>query len=148
MLDSIEIHFHHYPQISNDSGIQLSYDEIRIRIIRAAQNLQKRGVNTKMVFGVLAKNSHHLAPIVFASMCLGCPVNALDPTFKKSELLHMLKTTEPALMFCDSEAYDLVKECLIELGNPAKIFVFGDSKDGAESVENLFDETHDEDTFV
>lgn len=126
----------------------MSYDEIRIKTVRAAQNLQKCGYNSQVVVGVLAKNSHHLAPIVFASMCLGCPVNTLDPTFKKAELLHMLKTIEPAVMFCDSDAYDLVKECLIELGNNATIFCFGHDKVGAEQVEHLFAETHNEHNFV
>lgn len=126
----------------------MSFDEIRIKLIRAAQNLQKRGYNSKEVFAVLAKNSHHLAPIVFASLAIGSAVNTLDPQFSKTELLHMLKTTKPALMFCDIDVYDLAKECLIELGNGAKIFTFGGSKGDSEQVENLFTETHNEIDFV
>lgn len=126
----------------------MTYDEIRLKIIRAAQNLQKRGYHAKEVFGVVAKNSHYLAPIVFASIGIGCAVNTLDPSYKKPELLHMLKTTKPALIFCDIETFDLVKECLNELNSNAKIFTFGGSKDGAEQVENLFVETNHENDFV
>lgn len=138
----------HPLQISDDTGIQLNYDEIRLKSIRAAQNLQQRGYRSKKVFGILAKNSHHLAPIVFASVYLGCPVNTLDPSFGKAELLHMLKTTKPTIMFCDIEFGDLVRECLIELDNNAKIFTFGGTNTHAEQVENLFVETHNEDIFV
>lgn len=135
-------------QISDDSGIQLTFDEVRIKTIRAAQNLQMRGYNSKQVFGVLAKNSHHVAPIVFASLAIGCAVNPLDPLFKKNELLHMLKTTKPKLMFCDIEAYELVTECLHELGNDAKVFTIGGSKSGSDSIECLFAETGNEMSFV
>ena len=127
-------------KVSADSGIKFSYDEIRIKMVRAAQNLQKRGYNSKEVFTILAKNSHHLAPIVFASLAIGSAVNTLDPQFSKTELLHMLKTTKPALVFCDVESYDLVKECWTDLGNDSKIFTFGGSKDDSEPVEHLFAE--------
>lgn len=126
----------------------MSFTEIRTKTIRAAQNLQKRGYKSKQVFGLLAKNSHHVAPIVFASISIGCPVNTLDPTFGKTELIHMLKTTKPILMFSDIGSHDLLKECLMELGNDAKIFTFGGSKGEAEPVENLFSETNNEDDFV
>lgn len=126
----------------------MTFEEIRIKTIRAAQNLQKRGYKSKEVFGVLARNSHHLAPIVFASMSIGCSVNTLDASFGKTELVHMLNVTKPTLMFCDVDVYDLLKECLTDLGNDAKIFVFGGGKDEAESVENLFLETHNEDHFL
>lgn len=126
----------------------MTFDEIRIRTIRAAQNLQKRGYKPTQVFGIMAKNSHHVAPIVFASISMGCPVNTLDPSFGKTELLHMLNTTKPVLMFCDVGSQDLLKECLTELRNDAKIFTFGGSKDEGEPVENLFSETENDDDFL
>lgn len=126
----------------------MTFNEIRINTIRASQNLQKRGYKSKQVFGLMAKNSQHVASIVFASINVGSAVNTLDPSFGKTELIHMLKTTKPVLMFCDIEAYDLVQECLTELGNEAKIFTLGGSKGGSEPVENLFAETHEEDEFL
>lgn len=117
-------------------------------MIRAAQNLQKRGYTPKQVFGFICKNSHNVAPIIFASISVGCPANTLDPSFGKTELIHMLKTTKPVLMFSDLECYDLIKECLTELGKDTKIFTFGGSKGDSEPVENLFAETHEEDSFM
>lgn len=135
-------------QISDDSGVQLTFNEIRLKTIHAAQNLQKRGYNTKQIFGLVAKNSHHLAPIVFASMCLGCPLNAMDAAFNKTELIEMLKTTEPNLIFCDTDTYELTIECLSELKNSAKVFTFGGSIAGSEPVENLFVATGNESEFM
>lgn len=125
-------------QISDDTGVQLTFDDIRWKTIRAAQNLQKRGYNTKQIFGLVANNSHHVTPIVFASMCLGCPINTMDAAFGKAELIHMLESTKPSLIFCDIEAYDSTVECLNELKSNAMIFTFGGSTDGSEPVENLF----------
>ena len=126
----------------------MSFDEIRIKTIRAAQNLQKLGYGSNGISSVIARNSHHLAPIVFASIAIGNPVNGIDTSFGKTEFLHMLETTKPILLFCDIDVYGLVKECLNELGNNAKIFTFGGRVNGSEDVETLFEETHDEINFV
>lgn len=120
---------------------------MRLKIIRAAQNLSKRGYVKGNIFSCVARNSHNLAPILFATMGIGCAMNSLEPSFKKPELLHMLQITKPSAMFCDIEAFNLVKECLLELRNNAHIFTFGGSKDGSEDVENLFLETHNENKF-
>lgn len=89
--------------------------------------------------------------MVFASIAIGCPINSLDPSFTKSQLMHMLKMTKPKLIFCDVICYDLVKECLseMEVDFQFDILSFGGSKDGSEPVENLFAETeHDDDHFL
>lgn len=93
---------------------------------------------------------HELLVVVFASIALGCPVNGLDPSFGRTELLHMLKTTKPTLICCDVQCYDLVYESLKELDSEARqsIFTFGGSKGDSEPVENLFAETHTEHQFL
>lgn len=75
-------------------------------------------------------------------------MNTLDPTFGKTEVLHMLATIKPSLLFCDVEIYDVVKSCLNELGNTAQVFTFGGSKGDSTQVEHLLLETNEEDDFV
>lgn len=137
-----------YQQISDDSGICMSFDEIRSKSIRAAQNLQARGYKKDQIIGIIATNSHHLSSIVFAALYMGCPINTLDPTFGKIDMKHMLNTTTPALIFCDANIYDLVKECLAELKNDAKIFTFGEKIGESEPVESLFVDNGDENEFM
>lgn len=48
----------------------MSFDEIRTKSIRIAQNLQIRGYKPKQVFGIIAKNSHHVAPGNFCTIFL------------------------------------------------------------------------------
>ena len=126
----------------------MCFDEIRSRSIRAAQNLRARGYTKNQVVGFIAGNSHHVAPIVFASLYLGCPVNTLDPSFGKNDIKHMLNTTKPSVMFCDVKIYDLLKECLDDLENDAEVFTFDGQIGESKPVENLFMENGDETDFV
>lgn len=76
-------------------------------------------------------------------------MNCLDPSFSKTELIHMLKTTTPTVVFCQPECIELLRECLEEVSKPAKIFAIGqNSQNQCESVENLFLETHREREFM
>lgn len=135
-------------QISDDSKRRMTYNEIRMKTIRAAQNLHQRGFKSKQVYSFIVGNTDDLAPLLFATFCNGCTVNGLDPSFKKIELIHMLALTKPDVVFCDIDVYDLVIDCLNELKNCAKIFTFGGCKDGSEAVDVLFNETNNEDFFM
>lgn len=126
----------------------MTYDDMRMETIRIAQNLQIRGYNQKQVFGIMARNSQHVASIFFATIAIGCPINPLDSSFGKAEILHMLSITKPELMFCDFACYDILNECLVELGNSAKIFTFGGQKGHSEPIEILLKETHKENEFM
>lgn len=126
----------------------MTFEDIRIRTIRAAQNLQARGYTPKQVFGMISANSNQVAPIFFASIAIGCLPVALDPSFGKAEIIHMLSITKPTLMFCDIACYDLLIECLAELKNEAKVFTTGGQNGRSEPVENLFKGTGKEHEFM
>lgn len=125
----------------------MSFDDIKIATIRVAQNLQTIGCKPKDVFMIIGKNSHQVAPITFASIAIGCPINALDLSFRKTEVIHMMKITQPKIVFCDCAYYELIDTCLRELGNNAQIFSFGGVVGRSQSVDNLFNETHKESFF-
>lgn len=126
----------------------MSFDDIKIATIRVAQNLQTIGCKPKDVFMIIGKNSHQVAPITFASIAIGCPINALDLSFRKTEVIHMMKITQPKIVFCDVAYYELVDVCLRELGNNASIFCFGGIVGRSKSVDSLFKETHKESLFM
>lgn len=115
--------------------------------IRAAQNLQARGYGSKQVVGIVARDVPHLIPIVFASLCLGHPMNIMNMTFK-ADMIRMLQISEPSLIFCEIERMDLLVECLNELKMKAKIFTFNGTKGDSEPVESLFAKTGNEDAYV
>lgn len=134
-------------QVSDDTGMKFSFGDFRLMTIRAAQNLQRRGHNKKQMISIISSNVPHLAPIVFASLCLGGPVNTI-PTTPKREILRILEMTEPKLIFCEIKVFDLVQQCLAELKIDAEIFTLNGSTDDAEPVEKLFVATGIEEEFM
>lgn len=89
----------------------------------------------------MATNSAYLSSIVFVSFSLSFPINVLGISTEKRDVIRMLTKTEPSLMSCDADVYNLVKECLTELGNVAKIFTFNGTFGDSEPVERLFEMT-------
>lgn len=120
---------------------------MRVKTIRVAQNLQQRGYKQGDIVGIMSGNVHHLAPVVFASICMGCPISTVDTRKESGSISRMFETTEPNVVFCEVKVYDMMVKCLAELGNDAKIFTFNGSKGNSEPVENLFVETGIESEF-
>lgn len=126
----------------------MTFDDIKINAIRAAENLQRLGYKSNDVFAIMARNSKDVAPVVFAALFNGCALNTLDPNFGTVELSHMLKTTKPCLIFCDLDVYDLVAKCVKETGMNSIVLTFGGQKSSSKSVDSLLTETGTEDQFV
>lgn len=116
--------------------------------IRSAQNLRKLGYKEGQVVGIMAGNVPHLAPIVLASLCIGCPINSIDPDVEKGSVLRMFESTQPEVLFCEARLYDMMTQCLKELGKTAKIFTFNGTKGTSVPVESLFVSTGTEEEFV
>lgn len=128
--------------------MQLKYDELYKKTVQAAQSLQRRGYKPEHAFTIFADDSDYLAPILFASFCLGCKTNIMNPEYPTERIVSLLKLVQPNVIFCDVGFYDLIKECLNELGDDTKIFTFIGSRDRSEPVENLFEGTGLEEDFM
>lgn len=125
----------------------MTFDEVRTKTLRAAQNLQSRGYEQNQVIGFLVGNHSNVAPIAFASIAIGCAICPFDTSFGKAKLLEMLKIIKPVLMFCEAKCYAILEECLVEVENKAKIFVFEGGQDHTDHVDDLFEKTHNENQF-
>lgn len=83
-----------------------------------------------------------IAPLVIAALCLACPITA------QPECLYFLDVVKPYHIFCDLEFYVILKECLKNLNNDAKIFTFGGQTDESIPVDHLFEKGDIETEFV
>lgn len=135
-------------QISDDTGERCSFEEIRIKTIRVAQHLQEQGYKREQVIGIVAGNVSQLAPIVFAAFCSGCPINPVFTGADKPTIVRIFQLSQPSLIFCEVNMYDLIAECMYELGNNAKIFTFNGTRGDSSPVEDLFEKTGTEEDFV
>lgn len=59
----------------------------------------------------------------------------------------MFSITAPKVVFCDCDVFDLVRECLTELENDASVFTFCGTTDDSVSVEQILEETPEENDF-
>ncbi|XP_031635418.1 4-coumarate--CoA ligase-like 7 [Contarinia nasturtii] len=148
LLDILSKHGSKVAQINHDTGVRMTYDELRLKTIRAAQNLQKKGFQYKDVFAFLAVNSDDLCPIVFASFCMGCTINPLHSTLSKKEIALNLKKTNTKAIFCDVDSYNLICEALNESQLKVPIFTFDGQISTSEPVESLLIQTGNEHEFV
>lgn len=128
--------------------MESTFDDILTKTIRAAQNLQKLDLEAKSVVGILANNGPDLAPIIFASMCLGYPVSPIDPIFGKSELKSLIVITKPKIFFCDANLYDILESCLRDLNIVAQIYTLNGVRRSSTAVDVLFATTNNENSFV
>uniref|UniRef100_A0A1Q3FND9 Putative acyl-coa synthetase n=2 Tax=Culex tarsalis TaxID=7177 RepID=A0A1Q3FND9_CULTA len=138
-------------QISADSGVELTGDELHLRTVFVAQNLIKLGYGTRSptnIFTMAVRNGEHTAPVLFACFALGIPVNTLDPTFQRDDLAHMLGLVKPNLVFCESETLvEMIPACKLA-GIDPKVIVLGDKVTGYSYVEDLLVPTGSESDFV
>lgn len=122
---------------------------MRLKTIRAAQNLQRHGFNSKYTIATVAGNVPHLAPVVYASLCLGWSIATMYTAMEKSSILRMFELTEPRIIFCEIKVYDMIVECLTEVGiSNAKVFTFDGIRGDSEAVDDLFNETGNERDFM
>lgn len=119
-----------------------------LKTIRTAQNLQNRGVQSRQVFSFMVNHADYLTPVLLASMCLACPINAMHPLLSKQEIAQVLTKTKPTILFCAVDEYGRIEEVLQELKMNITVFTLDGNINGLESVEELFVETGTEELFV
>lgn len=134
--------------MSDDYKVQTTFHELSLKTIRVAQNLLKFGFKSKNVMGIMTKNCTDVAPIVFASLCLGCPINPIDSTFGKNDLKSIISITKPNTFFCDVSVYNLLEACLNDLNITAQIFTFDGQRGKSIAIEMLFVESNNEMNFL
>lgn len=140
---------HHITQIYHEENASMTFDYLRISSVCIAQNLIKSGLKPDDVVGVICKNSNELSFLLTACILVGAPVNPLDLSFTKEDLVHLMGQMKPKFVMCDPEILDTVKATLKELNLEAKIFVTSKKpKEGTMSFFDLLIPTGTENDFV
>lgn len=133
--------------VCHDNGVATTCEETRIASIRVAQNLIRLGFKQGDVFGFICRNGSDLTPALYGSILIGAPVNPLDIGFRKDDIMHMFKQTQPKLVFCDGDVYETTKMALNELQNDAYIITLREKIDGVSHINELLAPTGSEDHF-
>lgn len=135
-------------QISANNGIRVTFEEMHMKTVRAAQNLQKLNHTKDEMFVMITKNNHDVAPICMALLCIGQPFYTFRRSFDESEAIQMLEMMKPKVIFCEIEVYAMIKKCATHLGSDARIYTFCGKIADSFAVEDLYAETGIEEEFV
>ncbi|XP_031624825.1 luciferin 4-monooxygenase-like isoform X2 [Contarinia nasturtii] len=145
ILCALKTHGDRIAQINDDNGERLTFMDIRKKAIRAAQNLQSLGF-AQQIFGFISKTSENIAPIVFAAMAIGSPINGVHEPFDKDHIIETFNMTKPPVIFCDIQYYKVLIKCVSALKYTPVIFTI-DNGNNNHSVQNLFKRTGNEKNF-
>lgn len=134
-------------QVSDDEGVEMTCDELRVKIIRVAQHLKTFGINEDDVVGVICCNTIDLMAFVNGIMQLGAIVNPMSVDHSSADLLNMFKQTKPKLVICDADIYVKVKQVMEELENDSTILTALTRIEGVGFADDLFITTGSEDSY-
>ncbi|KAL1378377.1 hypothetical protein pipiens_015619 [Culex pipiens pipiens] len=135
-------------QIDVDTGRSMTCGEMRLRAIRAAQNLTALGLGQGDMVSMACANSENLVPMVLGLLINGMPFNPLAPGYGLDDMAHMMEITQPKLVFCDANNYELTMKA-VELSVKIKpmIYVFESDMENVNKAEDLLKETGREQMF-
>lgn len=132
-----------------ENSHELTCDELRVKSVRVAQNLNKLGFKADDVVGIICRPSHDLSIALYGCIFIGAPVNPLDISFSKDDLKQMFSQTLPKLVVCDSDMVSKARKALCELNNDAPIFsITSDDEKETTNFSKLLMPTGEEDNFV
>lgn len=126
-------------QICANTNVTKTNGELYAQTIRVAKNLQKCGCKKGEVIFFLTKNSADIPAIVFAALCLGCPITGSGEYNTTREHLYFLNVVKPKYVFCDVEYYEELNDCHHGLNDKPIFFTFGGQTRDSRSIEVLFE---------
>lgn len=134
-------------QINYDDESAMTCNELRLKMIRFAQNMKLIGIKEDDVVGVICSNSSNLMAYVNGIIQLGAILNPMFIGHSSSDLVNMFKQTEPKLVICDAEIYDKVSEAMNELQSDAPIYTSVSRIDGVPFIDDFLLKTGREDEY-
>ncbi|XP_055531328.1 probable 4-coumarate--CoA ligase 1 [Wyeomyia smithii] len=135
-------------QIDADTGLQMTCAEMQRRAVRAVQNMEAAGYRKGDMVAMVCTNSENLTPLVLAVLILGMPVNFLAPNYGLDDLIHMMKITQPKLVFCDADNLETVRKAIRQTGLPgAELYALECESPDVRKAEDLLRETGYEQMF-
>lgn len=138
LLDSLSKTPNKVTQISADDGIEITCQEMSEMMIYFAKNMIKLGCKFGDVVGMVGKNVTYSTPTIFGCFLLGCPTNPLDSISSSAEIASIYAKTEPKIIFCDSNALDVVVEALNIMGRRLKLVSLTDKVAGYSHISEFF----------
>uniref|UniRef100_A0A182Q4Y7 AMP-dependent synthetase/ligase domain-containing protein n=1 Tax=Anopheles farauti TaxID=69004 RepID=A0A182Q4Y7_9DIPT len=137
-------------QIDMDTGHRMNCAEFRLRMVRFARSLTKAGLQKGDIVALANGNSENVAPLACAVMTVGGVINPLAPELNVDDMAHMMRVTQPKIVFCDDSNVEVVRRAIDKAtgGGVLPLYVVESSRDDVLHAEDLLAATGDEEQFV
>ncbi|KAG5683130.1 hypothetical protein PVAND_012430 [Polypedilum vanderplanki] len=131
-------------QISADTKVSVTRQQIRERTEKFAKYLNSIGLKQGDNVGIVAANTENLAPAVFACFLLGFPINPLAPNAIENDIVHFFSKTKPKLLICDESILKTVQNAVNMMKSNAKIFTVMEDIKNYDSVTKILNRQSEE----
>lgn len=140
------------------TGVELTGAQLAHQGLIIAHAFRRLGLQCGDVVGISAGNTSYLTGVTIAAMLSGTPMNPLHPDFDQGRIRakveygfqlglsfaetvkYMYDITEPKLIFCDVENYEVIKAVNEQLLKPALIYLVNGKIQGVRDVQELLQE--------
>ncbi|XP_062130985.1 luciferin 4-monooxygenase [Drosophila sulfurigaster albostrigata] len=130
-------------QHCDPTGVELTGAQLAQQGLIIAQAFRRLKLSCGDVIGISANNTTYLTGVTIAAMLSGTPLNPLHPDFDEETVKYMYDITEPKLIFCDVENYEIIKAANARLVKPALIYLVNGQLQGVSDVWDLLKEDKD-----
>ncbi|XP_060658328.1 luciferin 4-monooxygenase [Drosophila nasuta] len=130
-------------QHCDPTGVELTGGQLAQQGLIIAQAFRRLKLSCGDVIGISANNTTYLTGVTIAAMLSGTPLNPLHPDFDEETVKYMYDITEPKLIFCDVENYEIIKAANARLVKPALIYLVNGQLQGVSDVWDLLKEDKD-----
>ncbi|XP_030388391.1 4-coumarate--CoA ligase 1-like [Scaptodrosophila lebanonensis] len=130
-------------QISDSEQTTLTKKELLLNAIRIATYLRNAGIRQDDIVGIVAQNTTHLSALTFALFFNGIAYHSLNPALEEATFQKLLDITNPKIVFCNAENYDL----LVRTSRKAKIIIMKPELSGVTSMEDILQTPIDLNSF-
>lgn len=134
-------------QVSHETNVEVTCGQMFSRTIKIIKHLTSIGCKQGDIIGIVAGNSEHLAPVVFACLTLALPVNPLASFMNDDEIIYMYSKTKPKVIFCDPICVEKVQRTCLKMELDAKLYTFMERIDGFSFVDDLINDDVDIEDF-
>lgn len=134
-------------QIVHETGAKMTCAEMYERTIKVCIFLQSLQLVQGDIVGIVSTNQENIAPLIFACLALGLPVNSLWSAMDWKEIKNIFDLTQPKATFCDSDIIFDVKN-IIANSDSVKMITFGEKIDGFDFIEDVLSTDINVDDFV
>jgi 4-coumarate--CoA ligase len=134
-------------QISKSDDKAITCDEMRISMIRVAQNLAKIGIKEDDVVGIIVPQSHFTTSIIYGCIALGALINPLHPAMSETDISGVFAQTRPKIIICQPDAISKVQRALKDVDFNYRIYSTSTKSSLFLKAQNFIKPTGYEDSF-